>query len=248
MEVDYHHRILVVDDDEAIGKAIGRILQTKKIDYVFVNSAESALEKIKNTKKPFSLIISDQRLNGMPGTRFLEHAKKITPDSTRFLMTAYLEMETLINAVNKGAIQKYIAKPWEHNDLVKAINSGIKRYEFFLDNEKLLKLAKKQNAKLYDLNCELMETTKTHNKAIHELDDDIKTIENKIKNLLSQTPVDFDTLLDEIENSIMDDNGMNPEKLKTLFSDTIRELYGQFTEIAYRNGFEMPADIEGGIK
>ena len=57
MEVDYHHRILVVDDDEAIGKAIGRILQTKKIDYVFVNSAESALEKIKNTKKPFSCMI-----------------------------------------------------------------------------------------------------------------------------------------------------------------------------------------------
>ncbi|MCD4721107.1 MAG: response regulator [Desulfobacula sp.] len=247
MESEYQHKVLVVDDDEQVGKALDRILQKEKIEYVFANSGESALEEIKKTKKSFSLIISDQDLDGMKGTLFLEHAKKLTPDTARFLMTAHSEMETIINAVNKGEIQKYIVKPWEHDDLVKDIKSGIKLYEFFLDNEKLLTLAKKQNAKLYDLNCELMETTKTHNKTIHELDHDIEIIEKEIKDLSSKTPVNLDTLIDEIENSVKNDQGISLEKIQTLFSDTINGLYDQFSEAAYRNGFEMP-DIKGEIK
>ena len=153
MESEYQHKVLVVDDDEQVGKTIGLILQREKIEYVLADSGESALEEIKKTKKPFSLIIADQRLGGMEGTRFLEHTKELTPDSTRFLMTAYSETETLINAVNKGSVQRYIVKPCEAKDIAKAIKSGIKLYELFLDNKKLLILAKKQNAKLYDLNC-----------------------------------------------------------------------------------------------
>lgn len=247
MESEYQHKVLVVDDEEQIGKAIGRILQKEKIDYVFATSAESALEEIKKTTPPFSLIISDQRMPGMQGTQLLEQATTLTPDTVRFLMTGYSEMQTIINAVNKGAIQRYIAKPWEHDDFVNAIKSGIKRYELFLDNKKLLMLAKKQNAKLYELSCELMETTKSQNKAIHELDNDIQTIEKEIKAFSFQAPVNPDTLINEIENSVKDDNGVDCEKIETLFSDTIKGLYGQFGEIAYRSGFEMP-DIEGVIQ
>ena len=247
MDSDYQHKVLVVDDEEQIGKAIGRILKGKEIEHVFANSGESALEIIKKTKKPFSLIIADQRMPGMQGTEFLEHAKALIPDTIRFLMTGYSEMETIINAVNKGAIQRYISKPWEHDDLVKAINSGIKLYELFLENKKLLSLAKKQNAKLYELNCELMETTKSHNRAVHELDHDIEIIEKEIKDLSFQTPINPDTLFNEIENSVKNDDGIDCEKLETLFSDTIKELYDRFSEIAHRSGFEMP-DIEGEIK
>ena len=126
MESEYHHKVLVVDDDEQVEKIIDRILQKEKIECVFADSGESALEEIKNSKKPFSLIIADQGQGSMKGTRFFEHTKKLTPDSTRFLMTACSETKALSNVVNKGSIQRYIVKPCEEKDLAKAIQSGIK--------------------------------------------------------------------------------------------------------------------------
>ncbi|NOX34005.1 MAG: response regulator [Deltaproteobacteria bacterium] len=247
MEAFYLHKVLVVDDDEQVGKTIDRILKTEKIECIFTNSGESALKEIEKTKKPFSIIIADQRLDGMKGTRFLEHAKKLFPDTIRFLMTAYSEMETLIHAVNKGSIQKYIVKPWEHDDLVKAIRSGIKLYELFLDNEKLLNLAKKQNAKLYELSCKLVEATQTHNKKIQELECDIEIIEKEIKNFLSLPSANHDAITDEIETSVKQDNGIDSKKIQALFSHTVKALYDRFSELANQNGFEMPV-IEGEIK
>ncbi len=48
MESEYHHKVLVVDDDEQVEKIIDRILQ-KKIEAVFVDSGKSALDEIKNS-------------------------------------------------------------------------------------------------------------------------------------------------------------------------------------------------------
>jgi DNA-binding NtrC family response regulator len=144
----YQHRVLVVDDEAPIGKAIGRLLEIEKLEYVYVNSGESALESLKKAAQPFSLIISDQRMPGMPGTQFLEHAKRLNPETIRFLITGHSDMQTIINAVNKGAVQRYIAKPWKNDEMVQAIQYGIGQYERFLEDKALITLAKKQNAKL----------------------------------------------------------------------------------------------------
>ena len=246
MGSEYQHKILVVDDDVQISKAIGRILREKKIEFVTADSGESALAEIKKADKPFSIIISDQRMPEMQGSDFLDQAKKLTPNSIRFIMTAYSEMETIIKAVNKGAIQKYITKPWDHDKILNEITSAIKRFELFLENEKLLHLAKKQNTTLYDLNCELMEKTKSHNKTIHDIDQDIETLENQIKNLSAQTSIKPVKLQEEIENHVKETQGIDSKKTNALFSKTIEKLYEDFKELSSRNGFEMP-DIEGEV-
>ena len=125
MDSEYQHKVLVVDDDEQIGKTICRILKTEHRKYAWTDSGEAALEKLKKARQPYSLIISDQRMGGMDGTTFLEQAKNISPNTIRFLLTGYMEMETLIKAVNKGAIQRYIAKPWDPDEFVEDIRSGI---------------------------------------------------------------------------------------------------------------------------
>jgi len=241
MEPEYQHKILVIDDDKQVGKAIDSISQAEKFESVFFNNGDSAIEEIKKTEKPFSLIMASQNLNGMTGTQLLENAKELTPESIRFLVTSHSELQTIINAVNKGAIQRYIAKPWEHDDLIKIIKSGIKLYELFLDNEELLNIAKKQNTKLYDLSCELMEATKSQNKTIQGLDNDIEILKKEMKNLLFKAPANLNILINKIGSYASND------QIQPLFSDTIKELYGQFKELAHQNAFEMP-DIKGEIK
>lgn len=240
MESEYQHRALVVDDDEQVRNIVENIFLMEKVDPVFVKNGESGLEKIKTAKAPFSLILTDQGLGGMKGTQFLEQAKNLSPHSIRFLMTGHSEIQTIIYALNQGAIQRYIVKPWKTDDLATAIRSGIRRYESFLEEERLLVLAKQQNTKLYDLNCELMETTKSHNKAIHDLDSEIEIIENQIKAFSSQKPPRAGALLDEIEDTVREPSGIDPEKLEALFSKTIKSLHDQFNEMAQRSGFEMP--------
>ena len=89
------HTILIVDDEEKIGKSLGRLLRTIKIKYVYLDSGQSALERLKSTSTPFSLILSDQRMPGMTGADFLEKAKEIAPDTIRFLITGYADLPTV---------------------------------------------------------------------------------------------------------------------------------------------------------
>ncbi len=242
MESKYKHKVLIVDNNDQEGKIIGSILRAEEIEYIFAASGASALDKIKKKRKPFSLIICDQHLEDMSGIKVLEQANKLSQISIRFLMTDYSEIEAIIDAVNKGSIQRYIVKPLNHGDLIKAIRSGINLLENFLETEKLFKIAKQQNAKLYELDCELMEQTIKHNKTIHELNQDIEKITAQVdKQSFSDKPKKLpDKLVGEIEDFIKDSTGLDLNKTKSFFSDTIKDLHGKFKETANKNSFEMP--------
>ncbi|MFH2060380.1 MAG: response regulator [Pseudomonadota bacterium] len=240
MESDYRHSILIVEGDAQIKKTIASIVQEQEIDMVFFDTGESALEEIKHSHRPFSLIVSAQNLNGMTGTVFLEQAKERAPDSIRFLMAIYSEIQIIINAVNQSAVQRFLVKPFENQDFLKAIRSGLKLYTSFVEHNKLLGLAKQQNSKLYELNCELMEATKARNKTINNLDNDIKTINDEITALSSQQKKTSQTLFDLISTYVTSNQKVDAAKVEALFFETIHTLYNQFDELAQRNGFEMP--------
>ena len=240
MKSDYRHSILIVEGDAQIKKSIASIFKEEGIDMFFFDTGESALEEIKNSQRPFSLIISAQNLNGMTGTFFLEQAKELVPDSIRFLMAIYSEMEIIINAVNQSAVQRFLVKPFEDQDFLKAVRSSLKLYNSFVEHKKLLGLAKQQNSKLYELNCELMEATKARNKTIHGLDNDIKKINDEITTLYSQQKKTSQTLFDKISTYVTSNQKVDAAKVEALFSETIHTLYNQFDELAQRNGFEMP--------
>ncbi|MCF6246808.1 MAG: response regulator [Desulfobacula sp.] len=254
MEAEYQHKILVVDDDAQVAKIIGKQLEAEGVEVVLADSSESALKRINENQKPFSLIISDQRSDemqdtmsttGTVGTEFLKQAKKITPDSQRFLLTACSDIGIIINAVNKGCIQRYISKPWDRNFLIKAVQHGLKRFERCLENDKLLGLAKTQNSKLYELNCELMEKTRAHNNESQKLKKEIERLESLIANLTCTGQIKQADVIDQIEDIIKNDTGIDTEKMTQLLFETIRILYDQFNEIATRNGFEMPIPKDG---
>ena len=142
MDRKIEHSVLVVDDEELVAKNIERLLGIIKVKFVYASNGKDGLAIIKKAKKPFSIIISDQRMPGMRGHEFLGKVKEISPDTLRFLTTGYSDMDAIINAVNKGAIHRYIAKPWNTKDFLETIKVGLKKYELVLENEHFLKLAK----------------------------------------------------------------------------------------------------------
>jgi len=246
----HRHRVLVVDDDVPTGKSIGRVLEREGLAYTFVDSGEEGIKALETAESPFSLILSDQRMPGMLGTEFLCRAKELAPESIRYLITGYSEMDTIINAVNKGAVQHYISKPWDREELGRIVRHGIALFEKHLDSEKLFSLAKKQNSKLYELNCELVERTKALENQRNKLNQDIEALKEQIESIPDGNDTDPVRVIDALSTWL--EQPGNIKLYDTLKHRTLTALYYAFTDLALRNGMEMPetklgaGNLEGG--
>ncbi len=237
MAEDFDHIVLIVSNEEQGGKSLGRFLKNIGVKYVFKESGKAGLESIQTALKPFSLIISDQRMSEMTGSEFLGKAKIISPDTIRFLLTGYSDMAAITEAVNKSAVHKYISKPWENKDFEEKIKSGLNQYELALENEKLFILAKEQNTKLFLLNKDLKDNAATHEKTIAQLNDTIEQLNKRPKKSFENR--DY---VNEIEAILNENKMLEEDKLNFLYSDLLSRLYEQFQDIASRNGFEMPEE------
>lgn len=235
------HTILIVDDEEQVGKALGRLMKQLGLKYVYQSSGQAGLEQIKNASTPFSLIISDQRMPGMEGSEFLEKARELSPNTIRFLLTGYADVDAVTRAVNKGAIHRYITKPWNTKTFTEILRAGLAQYELILENDRLFKLAKNQNAKLFALTTELKKSSLDHQKAIAHLDKEVDQLKKGL-----ETGYENHNSLKEIQGLLMETDMLEKEKINTLYAAMISELFVQFQEIAAKNGFEMPGTIPGG--
>src|SRR5665213_1976956 len=130
--------ILYVDDEENnlfSFKATFRI----KYNVLTALSGDEALRILDNNK--VHIIITDQRMPEMTGVEFLERVLEKYPDPMRILLTGYADMGAVVDAVNKGKIFHYLAKPWNEEELDMTIKRAYEKYlekvELKDTNEKL---------------------------------------------------------------------------------------------------------------
>ncbi len=239
-----HHKILVTGKDESSAKSICGIIKAMDIKCGCAFDIKTAVEKIKKIPYPFSMTIFDHSGDDREAKLFFEQVMQISPNTTRALISSSPDMDYLINAVNMGMIQKFILRPWEHEDLEKAVHSGIRLYEIFLENQKLTQLAKKQNSSLFELNCQLMEAAKAHNKTLQKLDQDIKELKQQIALICPEPDIDENHIMEMIDLELKKSPGNESGIIEQMFCNVIQERFRQFQESARKNGFEMP-DIGG---
>lgn len=179
-KTSYEHSILLVDDETSILKAMTRLLRKTPYTIHISNSGQEALDLLAALDKKISMIISDQKMPGMSGSEFLEKSRQYVPDAVRFLLTGYSDMETLVDAINKGGVQRYISKPWNDNDLLLTIEHGLRQYELVLENRRLMEVTKKQNAQLLQvgrlLDAKVKQRTTELKEKTQELEDSFYNI------------------------------------------------------------------------
>ncbi|MBU2452135.1 MAG: hypothetical protein KJ668_02340, partial [Proteobacteria bacterium] len=172
---------------------------------------------------------------------FLGKAKEIAPDTIRFLITGYADVDAVTDAVNKGSIHRYIAKPWDNRVLAETVKAGLEQHELIMENHRLFALAKEQNTKLYTLNTDLKKSAAVHKKAIIQKDKQILELNKRLERGFENR-----NYINEIEALLKEKQLLDQGKLNSLYVAIIAELYEQFQDIATRNGFEMPESIPGG--
>lgn len=147
------HPVLVVDDEPAVVAALRDILQHHNFEVLTAPGPREALELVRQT--PFSVILSDFRMPGMTGLEFLIEARKFQPNTSRVLITAVLTLPTIIDAINRGEIFRFIAKPWLHQELIATVANAVQRYELVVHNERLLHESSVLNSRLAEVNVAL---------------------------------------------------------------------------------------------
>lgn len=148
-------RLLVVDDEEIVLLALRETLLRAGYEVMATGDPEEALEHLR--RDPFAVIITDHQMPRMTGLEFLSHAKAIQPDATRILITAVLNLGTVIEAINTGEIFRFIIKPWLREEFLGAVESAVQRYQLVARNAELTAATRAMNERLTDLNRELEE-------------------------------------------------------------------------------------------
>ena len=146
-------RILVVDDEEIVRIALRETLRRERYGVTACSSPEEGLEVLKT--EAFSVIISDYQMPGMTGLDFLAHAKQLQPDATRILITAVLSLDTVIEAINKGEIYRFVVKPWIREELLATVRNAIQRHDLIVRNTVLQATTLAMNDQLVSLNKKL---------------------------------------------------------------------------------------------
>ena len=110
--------LLIVDDDPQVLAAVRRDLRSRYREHYTVMSAASGEEalatarELKTRGDSLAIIISDQRMPGMPGSEVLARSRELYPLARRILLTAYSDIEAAVKAINEAHLDHYLSKPW----------------------------------------------------------------------------------------------------------------------------------------
>jgi response regulator RpfG family c-di-GMP phosphodiesterase len=145
--------LLFVDDEPAILSALRRLFRPLGYRILMAESGDAALEIL--DREPVDLVLSDMRMPGMNGAQLQQLVRERRPDVARLLLTGYSDIGSTIAAINQGEIQRYIAKPWDDQELLLAVREGLERRRLERENRALQALTAEQNAQLQAANQQL---------------------------------------------------------------------------------------------
>ncbi|GGC89259.1 hypothetical protein GCM10011396_40570 [Undibacterium terreum] len=127
--------LLLVDDEENILRILTRLFQPDGYRILVAHTASRALEIL--AENEVAVIIADQRMPEMSGTEFLRLAKDIHPESVRMVLSGHADFDTIAEAINRGAIYKFMVKPWDDDMLIASVREAFRHHELLLENSRL---------------------------------------------------------------------------------------------------------------
>jgi FixJ family two-component response regulator len=139
-------RVLLVDDEEPLLKAYRRFLQPNsgdetsarhRFDIETMSNPEAALERVAH-HGPYATVVSDYKMPGLDGVRFLERVKAIEPSTVRVMLTGAADVDAAIESVNRGAVFRFLTKPCLPATLRDAVEAALRQHQLIVAERELL--------------------------------------------------------------------------------------------------------------
>lgn len=119
--------ILLIDDEPHVLSALERILRRTGCRILTADSALEAFDMM--AMHEVGVILSDQRMPEMTGVEFFGRIRNMYPSTVRMILSGYADVDAVTNAINIGAVYKFLNKPWDANELCAIINEAFEKYE-----------------------------------------------------------------------------------------------------------------------
>jgi Nif-specific regulatory protein len=127
--------ILVVDDEQDNLDAF-RFNFKKTFDILTASSGPEALTIL--AERDVAVVITDQRMPKMTGVELLREVRERHPDSVGIILTAFTDVDVLVEAINLGQVYRYITKPWDAKEVRGVLQYAIERYHLQRENKRLM--------------------------------------------------------------------------------------------------------------
>src|SRR6185437_10953881 len=126
--------VLVVDDEsdnlDAFRFNFGRTFKL-----LLASSGEEALTLAR--ENDVAVIVTDQRMPKMTGLDLLKAARELRPDAVGIIVTAFTDVDVLIESINLGRIYRYVTKPWDSKELRGVLTHAVERFALVRENRRL---------------------------------------------------------------------------------------------------------------
>lgn len=138
--------LLLVDDEEIVLVALRQTLAQLGYQVSTASDAMQALGLLR--QHAFAVVISDHQMPTLTGLEFLSQVRELQPDASRVLITAVLNLNTVIDAINKAEIFRFLIKPWERDELLGIVRAAVERHQRVSARKEALAAALAENKTL----------------------------------------------------------------------------------------------------
>lgn len=207
--------LLCIDDEVNNLDALERIFRKQYTVLKAAGAAEAFLLLKIHSNIP--VIISDQRMPEVTGVEFLEKSIETHPDAIRILLTGYTDIESVIEAVNKGQIYRYLTKPWDTTDLLSTVNQALEKFN--LRHE-----LRRKNQELQSALDELKTLDQAKSQFMILINHELKT---PLTAIMSFAGLLKETILNEEQTLFSNRILKSSEKLKSIIDDVMLIVKGE---------------------
>jgi len=177
----YQRTLLLVDDEDNIVASLKRLLRRDGYHVVTANSGAQGLQRL--AEHSVDVIVSDQRMPGMTGVEFLRRAKELYPDTVRIVLSGYTELQSITDAINEGAIYKFLTKPWDDARLAGHIAEAFNHKEMADENRRLGSAVIVANHELSEVNERLQKLLSTQREQINREESSLTVAREVLDNI-----------------------------------------------------------------
>jgi DNA-binding NtrC family response regulator len=139
-------KIQLVDDEPHILSALQRLLHPHRWDIHAFSDPHAALNAL--TEHEYAVIVSDYHMPSLDGITYLQFAKQRQPHAMRMILSGHGDRQSMMQAINRAEIYRFLSKPWEDYEIEAAVHAGIDLYQLRLENQRLLDQVRSQQSAL----------------------------------------------------------------------------------------------------
>ena len=125
MKPELHSKILLVDDETSVLRALSRVLKYAGYHVLTSSCPKDALAIVKN--QSFDVIIADYRMPEMNGVTFLRQSHPHQPFACNFILSGDADIDDVIECMNDDVAERFLRKPWDNKRLLDEVSSGVEK-------------------------------------------------------------------------------------------------------------------------